>query len=428
MFKREISEIIESKLENYDKPILLTGARQVGKTTLVKHIGEKQGKYIYINLEQNENASEIFMGNLIVDDIIISIGIELGINITADHLIIIDEIQSNPRAITSLKYFAEDGKYKVIATGSMLGLVMFTSKSSYPVGKVDALNMYQLSFIEFLDATKNEILASYLRKYLFDGELPQSIHTKALEEFDKYIDLGGYPEVIEKYNSRNYVEAISISESILKAYKADVTKYADERLTSRIHKIYSEIDSMLAGDNQKFRLTKIDNSGYRNLEYPIHWLTNSNIAIITYQLDTPIKPLHAHIRDNQFKLFMNDTGLLMRQSNYRIANIRDKEHIYYGIVIENYIAHVLRKYNDNTYYFQKNSNEIDFLLETVDVVIPIEVKSGTNTKAKSLRAYCDRYKPELALKISKMNYSKNGEVTNIPLYLADLYIEKLVNL
>lgn len=420
-FKRDIEVTLKEKLNAYKKPIMIIGARQIGKTTAAKKVANEYGKYIYINLEQNIRAAEIFEGNLVIDELILNLSVELDINITSEHLLIIDEIQSCPRAITSLKYFAEDGRYKVVATGSMLGITMFSSKSSYPVGKVDILNMYQLSFFEFLEACNKDVLLNYLKSFKYDKAIPNSIHDKCLEEFDKFIELGGYPEVVSEYITENYMSALEVSKKILEDYKRDISKYADDNLTSRIQKIYKEIDAMLTSDNQKFRLTQVDKDGYRSLEYPIHWLINANLAIIVHKTESSVSPLHAHIKDNQFKLFLNDTGLLMRQSGYKLTSIQSQDRIYYGIIIENYIAQVLSK-SDNVYYYQKNTNEIDFLHQVNGRAIPIEVKSGNNTKAKSLTSYIEQNEPKVAIKISKKNFSSTNNIINVPLYLSDDFL------
>ncbi|WOO87860.1 AAA family ATPase [Mollicutes bacterium LVI A0039] len=427
IFEREIKETLLKLLHNYDKPILLLGARQVGKTTIVKEIGESYNNYLYVNFEQNPSVSNLFNDDLIIEELVNQLSLLNDINITTETLLIFDEVQQNPRAITALKYFAETSNYKVIATGSNLGVTMFTDKSSFPVGKVNLVKMYPLSFYEYLRATNKENLASFLRKQVFNESIAMAIHEKLLQEFDNYIELGGYPAVINCYIKNGMHDAIRESKQILEAYRIDISKYAQPNMTSRLQLLYDSISTMLATDNQKFKFTKIDSRGYSNLEYPLHWLIGAEMVMPVYRVETTVLPLKSHIKPNSFKLLLNDVGLLQRQSGYSGLSMRfENDRIYYGLIIENYVGNVINKYVDELYYYQKNTAEIDYILEVNNKPIPLEVKSGNNTKAKSLQVYNQKYDPKLMIKTSRNNLSKVGNLVNVPLYLIDEYIQELI--
>lgn len=426
-FERDIKKVLVSKVENYKKPLLLLGARQVGKTTVVKEIIKEQGEAIYINLEADPQIASFFNESLNISSIIQNLELILNQTIVDNTLIVIDEIQSNPRAITALKYFAEDGRYRVLGTGSYLGVTMFEGKSSYPVGKVEQIFMYPLNFIEYLKACNQHQLVKYLKTYNFEHKLLESAHRLFLDQFDIYTQLGGYPEVISTYLSDGINSAIETVEQLLLSYQNDLSKYADGKLTSRLQKIYDNIPAMLSSDNQKYRFTKVDNQGYKNLEYPIHWLTSANLCNIVYRVETNVMPLSANIRENSFKLLMNDTGLLMKKANYNISALTNpQDKIYFGVIIEQYVANVLAKYYSKLFYYHKNSTEIDYLIEEDMQVIPIEVKSGTNTKAKSLKTYNQKFNPDLMLKVTRNNYSQVDNVVNVPVYLLEEYIKQKI--
>lgn len=428
-FERDIKNTLRNKIKAYRKPLLLLGARQVGKTTVAKELMNEFEKSVYINLELEPVISSFFNESLNISAIIKKLELMLNVTIDENSLIIIDEIQSNPRAITSLKYFAEDGRYKVLATGSYLGVTMFEAKSSYPVGKVEQLFMYPLSFREFLLANSENMLAEYIEAYEFDSPFLEVAHTRLLELFDVYTQFGGYPEVVAMYLTTGITETQATLSQLIAAYQNDLSKYADQKLTSRLQKIYDNIPAMLASDNQKFRFTKVDNQGYKNLEYPIHWLTSSNLCNIVYRVESNVMPLSASIKDNSFKLLMNDTGLLMTNANYNPTNIINPQNkIYFGIIIEQYIGNVLAKYCPKLYYYHKNSTEIDYLIEHNMKVIPIEVKSGTNTMAKSLRVYNQKFNPDVMLKVTRENYKQKDNLVTIPVYLFEEYLQKVLKL
>lgn len=426
-FTREIGSTIQYKLDHYEKPLMILGARQIGKTTLVKTIGQNHSDYVYINLEQQQTISNLFNGDLVISKLIFQIEVLLDITISNSTLLIFDEIQFNPQAITSLKYFAENNTYKVLATGSNLGITLLESNSSFPVGKVELINMYQLSFLEFLNASKKYKLYDFLKQITPPYNIPDSIHNLLFEQFDIYIELGGYPEVVSVYLQDGYRPAINKSRQLLQAYKNDISKYVDPKLTSRLQHIYEEVSTMLQQDNQKFRFTQIDAKGYKNLEYPMHWLINSGMIQIVHRVESSTIPLASHIKNNSFKVLLNDTGLLLRQADYSSLELMDsRQKIYLGLVVETYIGNIINKYKKPLFYYHRNTTEVDYLLQLGGKVIPIDVKSGLNTKAKSLQTYNQRHQPELMIKISRMNYHTNNNLVSIPIYLFETYLINLL--
>lgn len=421
IYNRKIEELLREKLNSYRKPILLTGARQVGKTTVLKNMS-KDYNTIYINLENDVEYLSVFEGSLSIEQLIIQLEFISGRNINYDTLIIIDEIQVEPRAITSLKYFAEDGRYKVIGTGSFLGVTLFNKNSSFPVGKVDLITMYPMDFEEFLNATSNQNIAKFINDFNFDKPIPEAIHNKCLEIFDIYMQLGGYPEVTRQFIENGVLSALDVQQDILDSYRMDTTKYASKNIVSDIWKVYSMIPSVLGREKQKFKFSDVSTQGYRGVKDPMHWLIYSNLAIACYQIESPLKPLYARIKENSFKLYVNDTGLLLKQSGYLLNNVVGDDRIYLGMIVENYVANIISKYYHNVFYYQKNTAEVDFLIETINGIIPIEVKAGNNKRSKSLNVYMHSNKPVYAIRVSRHNYGFANNIKSIPIYLIDKYL------
>lgn len=421
MFKREILDKILLNIETSDKPILITGARQVGKTTVVKELCNNFEDFLYINLESDTTFRQIVEeSELDFYKIMDSYSIIKNIEISNDTLIVFDEVQICSKLLTGLKYFYEAKvPNKIIATGSNLGLSLnFKSEWSFPVGKVNQLKMYPMTFKEFLIASGNE---KYI-DFIFDGIIGETpldiIHESILKLFDVYINVGGMPEVVSKYVSNGSIQdAIKVQGALLSGYTNDILKYADPKLSSRIYDIYNNVDVMLSSDTQKFKITKVDVKTYKDFATPLAWLINTGLVHICSNIESVNVPLRSNIKENNFKLFLSDTGLLMKKSNYIISpELIDNNKIYLGMVIENYFATVLKYNGLDLFCYKKNSSEIDFVMQDDLNVIPIEVKSGNNTKAKSLKVYLDKYKPKKAYKFSRNNFSVKGITHHYPVY------------
>ncbi len=427
LFNRLIEqELLDYFNEEGYKPVIITGARQIGKTTMVKKVAENFESFIYVNLEKTSLLDGVLDKEINIDKIITLLEIEYKTDITANTLLIFDEIQANLRMLMALKYFNEETNLKVIATGSNLGLNVKERDFSFPVGKVKLFNMYPMTFEEFLLASDNHRLVDILNKSVVELELDNGIHDKLLELFDVYISFGGMPEVISAYLSSNILKALSAREDLLSSYINDFSKYADPSLTTRLETIYDHIDIMLASDNQKFKFMQVDRVGYSKLVDPLKWLFDTSLVIPVYKLESINLPLRSGIKNNSFKLMYHDVGILQTKANYlNMEFVKSKDKIYYGQVMENYIAQVLVKYHKTLFYYHRNTTEIDYLIQYNNDVIPIEVKSGNNTKAKSLDNYIKVNDPKLALKTTRNNYSKNGVIQNIPLYALDSYLRLL---
>ncbi len=348
--QRDIEQDIIFNINNYTKPICILGARQVGKSTVVKHC--LQGfDYVYVNLFDTKDISTVFneQDDISVDGIINRLELLLEREINTDTIIVIDEIQSYPSAVASLKSFKEDGRYKLIGLGSNFGSFLLNkSKYSFPVGQYIRLNMHPLSYFEFALALDKKFLCDKLISQLKRGEIDEALHNKHLELFDKYIAIGGMPEVVKHYILGDNIETLNnIKASLLEGYLMDFGKYefAIEN-TKALNVIYKSIPMFLNKDNQKFIFSEI-NYEFKQLNNSFKWLSDNNYVIKVAQISNSNLPLMAQVKQSSFKLFSNESSLLVRQANYdpfKVIKQADKK--YYGFVLKNYIASVLSKYNE----------------------------------------------------------------------------------
>ncbi len=418
MIKRDIVEILRTTIKNDKKPILITGARQVGKTTVIKEISKDYGQAIYINLEVDNVFKQIVEeSNLEFHAIMNSYCAITGLTLTSDTIILFDEIQFCSKLLTGLKYFYESNiTNPIIATGSNLGLsINKESEWSFPVGKVNLLKMYPLTFKEFLTAFDKEQLISYIKDGIQNKKVLDVVHKEILRLFDIYINTGGMPEAVYNYIvNKSLKDVKSIQESILNGYSKDILKYADSKTSSRI---YDNVDIMLSSDTQKFKITKIDSNTYKDIVKPLSWLIETGLVYRCDNIESINLPLRSNVKDNNFKLFYSDVGLLMRKSNYVISpELIKNDKLYLGMVIKNYFATILKYNNFGLFCYKRRTTEIDFVIQVNMDVIPIEVKSGNNTQAKSLKVYIEKYNPKKAYKFSRNNFSTNGIIYNYPVY------------
>lgn len=424
--QRQIENTIKEKLENYRKPLCILGARQVGKSTVVKYC-LKDYKYVYINMFDTPGIREVFSEHkdLSVSRIITELQILLGQEIDTDTIIAIDEIQSSPVGLASLKSFNEDGKYKVIALGSNLGsFLLHKTNYSFPVGQYSKINMYPISFTEFLNATQNNFFLQQLKSSLANGNISDILHKRMLEFFDIYMSIGGMPEVVKAYlqgEDSNQLELIK--EELVNGYLNDFGKYefAIENAKA-LNVIYRSIPRFLNKDNQKFIFSEI-NYEYKQLVNSFKWLNSNNYVHLVPQINSQSLPLIANAKDSQFKLFANETSLVMKQANYKpLTVLKERDKIYYGFVMENYIATVLNKYQ-TIYTYRKERTEIDFMYENDNQLYAFEVKSGGNTRSKSLNALKNSNPDVIAVKLSRNNL-RIDSISNIPLYAIDYVLEE----
>lgn len=424
MKRKAMDNLIAWKNNQNRKPLLLYGARQVGKTYLVKEFGKLFDDMIYVNFETNEIINNIINENIEPNNIIKQLEIFFNKKITENTLIFFDEIQQNPRALTSLKYFCEDApNYYVIGAGSLLGVHIKRENYSFPVGKVDILNIYPLDFEEFLMATNNDLLIDEIKKsYSNNTKISKLLHEKALDLYSDYLAIGGMPEVVFEYTKSNsLITAIDIQTKILESYKNDITKYTSYQEANKILAAFESIPAQLAKDNKKFQYKLIQKGGTSTIfGYAIDWLVNSGVTNKCYKTNIGV-PLKMYEQLDSFKLYMNDVGLLTNLSKFPLYLIKNQEignELMIGMLTENYVASCF-KYNDlNLNYWQNDyQSEIDFVLQTEKGnIIPVEVKTSDHVKSRSLTNYINEYNPKYAIRISSKNFGFKNNIKSVPLY------------
>jgi predicted AAA+ superfamily ATPase len=431
-------ELLAWKASKYRKPLLLQGARQVGKTYLLKEFGRKEFKQVhYINFEKQRDLDFLFKENLDSKRIIANISILLDreINIKED-LLIFDEIQECPDALTSLKYFNEDMKELALCcAGSHIGVSL--NRRSFPVGQVDFLNLFPMNFEEFLMAM-NKRKAALLAGFSDETVIPEVIHRQLWKDLKVYYITGGMPEAVKRYLDlkENPLEAFKsvrkIQQGILQGYRGDFAKHAGKVNAAHINRVFENIPVQLSknidGSVSRFRFKDVipNKSKFIDLEGPIDWLLNSGLIIKVFIVDNPAIPLRNYIKDNIFKLYLFDTGLLGCMMDLSFDSILNQDYgRYKGFYAENFTAQefIAADYswpgNRELFSWAGKNSEIEFIMEIDDMVVPVEVKSGQRTKAKSLLVYKNKYKPPRLIKITANNLQReNTQVHNYPLYLA----------
>ena len=414
------------------KPLILKGARQVGKTWLMKEFGRTHFKYTaYVNFDNNKNMANVFDGDYDIERILMAINIETGVKIHPEEtLIIFDEIQENPRAIASLKYFCEETpEYAIIAAGSLLGVAVHKGVS-FPVGKVDTLELNPLSFREFLQAIGEEGLVRLIDE--MNISLIESFREKYIDWLKKYYYIGGMPEVVSSFVSeRDFTEVRRLQKRIIEMYEADFSKHTSSNELPRIRMVWNSIPMQLAKENKKFFFGKIkEGARAKDFEIAIEWLLDCGLIKKVYNVSKPAMPLKAYTEFSAFKLYLLDVGLLAAMSELDAKSILDGNLIFVefkGALTEQYVLQQLIAGTEYTpYYYSetKSEGEIDFLIQKGTDIVPIEVKAEENLKAKSLRVYCDKFKPQTAIRTSMSNYREQEWMVNVPLYVLDKYLKK----
>ena len=425
MERKMSKKLLEWKNDKEKMPLIVYGARQVGKTYTILSFGKENYKNVaYVNFEDNSEIAKIFEQDLEIDRIIKEISVNLGISIfEEDTLIFFDEIQACERALTSLKYFAENkSKYHVIAAGSLLGIAINRQNYSFPVGKVKMLTLYPLDFEEFLWALDKKDLANMIREaFLEDKEF--SLHSLANEYYRLYLAIGGMPRAILEYKEKQDMDFVTaILKDINNSYIADMAKYATATETTKIMSVYNIISAQLAKENKKFQY-KLIKSGARAYEYEtaINWLNASGIVIHCTKAREGKLPLSAFIEPESFKIYMSDVGLLC--SKFGIpANIVIVENnnldSFKGALAENYVCSSLVQCGLTPYYWESNGKaEVDFVVQDKNGnIIPIEVKSSIHTRSKSLNVFKSLYNIPYSIRISTKNFGFENGIKYIPLY------------
>lgn len=432
MKRKFYDELLNWKENNLHVPLIVVGARQVGKTYIIDEFCKNNFKnYYYVNLMNEKEFVDYFdsLGSFDKRVEVLENFLHTSLKNNDDSILFVDEVQESEVFIESLKFFNESADdYNIVCAGSLLGVALRRMHCSFPVGKVIQKDMYPLDFEEFLWATNNEWYIDKIKKSFINNEpLLEIVHTKLLDLFFKYLYLGGMPQVINNF-LENDMEVVRLNknviEQIIKAYFEDMKKYTDNKESVRITNLYSSIPSQLAKENQKFVFTQIDKEDKRKRDYvtALDWLYASRL-VLSCNLVTKLEfPLKGFVDIDSFKLYWSDTGILNKLLNVPASSyILNKPFSFKEIVVENYVACELRKMEYDLFYWTRkgknNGNaEIDFIIQHEMDVIPLEVKAGRNTQAKSLMVYNEMYKPELAIRISTNNFSKNGNIKEIPLY------------
>lgn len=424
MYRSAINALLQWKNKDNRKPLIIMGARQVGKTWLMKEFGRTNyDKVAYISFYNNKRMDEVFQNDFDVKRIIMNLNIEAGVTITpGDTLIILDEIQDSPKVLESLKYFCEEApQYHVVAAGSLLGVTIHEGVS-YPVGKVDLLDLYPLNFREFLYAMEEQGLADALETK--DYTLIDNFSDKYLFWLKNYYYTGGMPAVVDAFRMhRDYAEARQIQNDIVRQYEGDFGKHIDTHTLPRIRLVWDSVPMQLAKENKKFFFDQIK-KGARSSEYElaIQWLVDCGLVYKVNRVNEPNMPLKAYKSMNAYKLFLLDVGLLGALSELEAESILDGNDIFVefkGALTEQYVLQQLISDTRYTpYYFgtEKATFEQDFLVQRGKDIVPIEVKAGDNIRSQSLKAYCDKYHPNKAVRFSTLKYIDQGWMENIPLY------------
>lgn len=425
--KRDIYKLLEDwKQSPRRKPLILNGARQVGKTYSLKHFGKTSyEKTVYLNFEKDEKLCQYFEDTLEPKQLIkiISIHTEEEIN-PKNTLLIFDEIQNCPKALNSLKYFCEEAnEYHVVAAGSLLGVKTAGGKG-FPVGKVNFLHLSPLTFFEFLSALGQEKIRQFLEDYNTYEPIPNSIHEKLIQLLKFYFFIGGMPEAVAEYAKTENLDVVrEIQFEILSAYEKDFSKHAPPHEIMKITTVWKQVHRQLAKENKKFIFAAIRKSARgRDYEEAIQWLSDAGLIHKSYLVESPKFPLSAYADNNIFKIFLLDVGLLGAQSNLSPHVIIDGDLLFTefkGSLTENYVAQELTatKHKEPYYWTSEGTAEIDFLLEEDHAIYPLEVKSGESQKKKSLLIYNQKYDPSKLIRTSTMNLKHNGNIYNYPLYL-----------
>lgn len=428
MLKRKIEQqLLEWKQSPEKKCLLVKGARQVGKTySIEKFAKENYQYYTYINFDENPAYKAIFDEDLDVETLIkqISLRVKKAQLEEGKTLIFLDEIQNCPRARTALKFFALDGRFDVIASGSMLG-IHYKDVPSYPVGYVDYLDMHSMDFEEFLWANGvSEQSIGDIREYFEKREkVPEAMHQRMMELFREYIVVGGMPRVVQEFvDYHNFAKVYKLQKGILNDYLDDIAKYADGAEKTKARACFLSIPKHLSKDYKKFRYSLVEpKATYRKYGGSLMWLYDAGIINFCYNLTEPALPLEGNAKSDVFKVYMRDTGLLIAMLDEGTAeDIIDGElGIYKGAVYENIIADIFAKSGKKLYYFEKNSSvEMDFFIRYKRKAVAIEVKSADKATSKSMTSMIQNYGVEHGIKLSSKNVAGNDKVESFPLYMA----------
>ena len=427
MYRIAIEKLFKWKQSKRRKPLIIEGARQVGKTWLMKEFGRQAYEdTVYINFDSNSRMAELFAPDLDTERLIMGLELYAGRKIDPEKsLLIFDEVQEVPRALTALKYFYENApQYNIVCAGSLLGIALHQG-TSFPVGKVDFLKLYPLSFNEFLRAIGEERFAELLDKR--DFQMITSFRQTYIDALKQYYFVGGMPEAVQSFaENKDFNEVREIQRRILAAYEQDFSKHVPNEIVPRLRMLWNSIPSQLAKENKKF-IYGLVREGARAKEYEtaIMWLCDCGLVHKVSRVNTAGIPLRAYEDLKAFKLFLVDVGLLGCMAGLRQRTLLDGNALFVefkGALTEQYVCQQLKTIeNLDVYYYtnDRGSCEVDFVVDTGEMIVPVEVKAEINLKAKSLKTYREKFSPEVAVRTSMADYKKEDWLVNLPLYAID---------
>ena len=427
-----LDQLIKWKESKYRKPLILKGARQIGKTYILKQFGEENYEGVaYFNFDHDEDLYNLFNNTKDPKRILEQLSFIYGKAILPEKtLIIFDEIQECPNALNSLKYFQEEAnEYHIVCAGSLLGIRL--SHTSFPVGKVEFLNMYPMTFSEFLIADNCENLVEYMKSIKEVENIPDIFFNQLEEKLKAYFIIGGMPEAVNVWVKEKDMELVNtVQENILKAYESDFSKHTQNSEANKISLIWNSIPSQLAKENKKFLYQTIkEGARAREYENSLNWLNDANLIYKVYNVTKTDFPLKAYNDLNSFKIYMNDVGLLRRMSNLDSRIVVEGDKLFEefkGAFTENYVLNMLCIIFDVVpNYFTFDRHEIDFVIQYRNNIIPIEVKADKSNNNISLTRYNEKFNNDLSIRFSMNNLKKDGKIINIPLFLIE-YIEKFI--
>ena len=428
MYRTAIEKLLKWKQSKNRKPLIIQGARQVGKTWLMREFGRQAyADTVYINFDSNSRLKELFSSDLDTERLIMGLELYIGHKIDPNNsLLIFDEVQEVPRALSSLKYFYEDApQYHIICAGSLLGIALHQG-TSFPVGKVDFLKLYPLSFKEFLIASGKERFSDLLDKK--DFQMITSFKQTYIDALKQYYFVGGMPEAVQDFiENKDFNNVREIQKRILNAYEQDLSKHAPNEIVPRLRMLWNSIPSQLAKENKKFIYGLVrEGARAKDYETALMWLSDCGLVHKVNRVNTATIPLRAYEDLKAFKLFIVDVGLLGCMAGLSQHTLLDGNDLFIefkGALTEQYVCQQLKTLQDLDIYYYTNdrgSCEVDFVIDTGEMIIPIEVKAEVNLKAKCLKTYKDRFSPKLSVRTSMADYKNEGWLINLPLYAIDL--------
>lgn len=424
MYRDAIEKLEKWKSRKNRKPLIVRGARQVGKTWLMREFGRKNyEKCAYISMDENERMENVFRDAFDIDRILLALEIEAGFKITPeDTLIIFDEVQEIPRALKALKYFCEQApQYHIMAAGSLLGIALHEG-TSFPVGKVDFLDLYPMTFREFLLACGQERFVQLMEQH--DYAMMGNFRTELIDYLKYYYYVGGMPEAVQEYVQEKDFRAVrEVQNKLLTAYENDLSKHAPAEMVTKIRMLWNSIPTQLAKENKKFVYGLVrEGARAREYEVAITWLMDVGLVYKVERVKKPDFPLRAYQDFSAFKLFVLDVGLLGAMSRLNAKVILEGDRMFEefkGALTEQYVLQQLIVHEENDIFYwsaEKGTGELDFLIQMDDKIVPIEVKAEENLQAKSLRSFVQKYDMKYAVRTSMSDYREQDWMVNYPLY------------